>query len=95
MKKEDLKHLAKLSRIKLTDEELEKFTPQMATILDSVKTLDELDVSKVKIRSLRRTKLEDLREDKPNPSLSQQDALVNAPYTENGFVKVYGSLIEN
>lgn len=94
MKKEDLKHLAKLSRIKLTEEEIDKFAPQMATILDSVKTLDELDVSKVKVKSLRKVSLTDLREDEAKPSLKQEDALSNAPYTENGCVKVYGSLVE-
>jgi aspartyl-tRNA(Asn)/glutamyl-tRNA(Gln) amidotransferase subunit C len=95
MKKEDLKHISKLSRIKLTDEELEKFTPQMETILESVKTLDEIDVSKVKVKSLRRVQLKDLREDEPKPSLTQKEALANAPFTENGQVKVYGSLVEN
>jgi aspartyl-tRNA(Asn)/glutamyl-tRNA(Gln) amidotransferase subunit C len=94
MKKEELKHLAKLSRIKLTDEELDKFTPQMQTILNSVKTLDELDVSKVKVRSLRKVKLSDLREDKVGRSLSQKEALANAPFTQDGSVKVFGSLIE-
>jgi aspartyl-tRNA(Asn)/glutamyl-tRNA(Gln) amidotransferase subunit C len=94
MKKEELKHLAKLSRIRLTDEELDKFTPQMETILDSVKTLDELDVSNVKVKSLRRVKLEDLREDTVGKSLSQQEALSNAPFTQDGSVKVYGSLVE-
>jgi aspartyl-tRNA(Asn)/glutamyl-tRNA(Gln) amidotransferase subunit C len=94
MKKEELKHLAKLSRIRLTNEELEKFTPQMQTILDSVKTLDELDVSKVKVKSLRKVKLDDLREDKVGKSLTQQEALANAPFTQDGSVKVFGSLVE-
>ena len=94
MKKEELKHIAKLSRIKLTDEELERFTAQMETILDSVKTLEELDTSGVKVRSLRKVALSDLREDTVGQSLSQEDALMNAPFTENGFVKVYGTLVE-
>jgi aspartyl-tRNA(Asn)/glutamyl-tRNA(Gln) amidotransferase subunit C len=94
MKKEELKHLAKLSRIKLTEEELDKFTPQMGTILDSVKTLDEIDTSKIKIESLRKIHLRDLRDDKAEKSLTQEEALANAPFTQDGCVKVFGSLVE-
>ncbi len=94
MKKEDLKHLAKLSKIRLTQEELDLFAPQMATILESVKTLDEVDISKVKVKSLRKVKLSDLRDDAILPSMPQADALSNAPFVQDGYIKVFGALIE-
>ncbi len=95
MKKDDLKHIAKLSRIKLSGEEIEKFSSQMETILESVKTLDEVDTDGVKVRSLRRTTLSELREDTVKPSLLTQEALKNAPYSKDNYVKVYGSLTDD
>jgi aspartyl-tRNA(Asn)/glutamyl-tRNA(Gln) amidotransferase subunit C len=92
MKKEELKHLAHLSRIKLTEAELEKFTPQMEAILDSAKEVQDA-VAKAKKTSANRTvMLKNLRDDIIKPSLTQSEALLNAPFTELGFVKVYGEL---
>ena len=91
MDKQTLKHIAELSRINLTDEELEKFTPQMQTILDSAKLLQEVDTSGVQPMK-RHIPFSDLREDTPITSLSQEEVLANAKYKENGCVKVYGKI---
>lgn len=87
----DIKHIAELSRITLTDEELEKFTPQMKTILESVTVLQDVDTSNVQPMK-KRIPFEDLREDVPKKSLKQEDVIKNAPYSENGYIKVYGEL---
>lgn len=91
MDKETLKHIAELSRISLTEEELEKFTPQMQTILDSAKVLQAVDTSGVQPMK-RHIPFNELREDKPLPSLSQEEVLANAKYKENGCIKVYGKI---
>jgi len=91
MDKKTLKHIAELSRIKLTDEELEKFTPQMQTILDSAKQLQEVDTSTVQPMK-RHIPFSDLRNDEIGESLSQQDVLSNAKHTEKGHIKVYGKI---
>lgn len=93
--KKDLKHMAKLSRITLTEEELDKFTPQMQTILDSVKTLDEIDVKGVVLEARRKTTINDLREDVSKPSMSQEKVLQNAKLTKDGMIMVPGSTVEN
>lgn len=91
MDKKTLEHIAQLSRIKLTDKELEKFTPQMETILDSAKFLQEIDTSNVQPMKKHLT-FNDLRDDIAQESLSQEEVLANAKYKENGHVKVYGKI---
>jgi aspartyl-tRNA(Asn)/glutamyl-tRNA(Gln) amidotransferase subunit C len=44
---EEVKHIAKLARLKLTHEEVEKFGQQLSGILSNAKTLEEVDTSKV------------------------------------------------
>lgn len=95
MKTDDLKHIARLSRIRLTNEELERFSGEMETILESARSLDELDTDGVKIISQKKVALEDLRDDVVEEGLSQELALRNAPNVENGYVKVYGALTES
>lgn len=87
----DVKHIAELSRISLTNEELEMFTPQMETILESASVLSEVDTKNVQPMK-KHIPFDDLREDLPTEGLSQKEALINAKYTENGFVKVYGKI---
>lgn len=87
----DVKHIAELSRIALTDEELEEFTPQMETILESASVLQEVDTNNVNPMK-KHIQFSDLRDDEPTVSLTQEDALKNAPNKEKGCVKVYGKV---
>ena len=87
----DIKHIAELSRISLTDKELEKFTPQMKTILESVTVLQDVDTSNVQPLK-KRIGFDELREDVAKESLKQEEVIKNAPHSENGYVKVYGKL---
>ena len=86
-----LKHIAELSRIKLSKKELEKFTPQMKTILDSAKELQEVN-TKDKQPMKRHVPFSTLRKDEAGETLTQEDVLKNANYKELGFVKVYGKV---
>lgn len=45
--KEEVKRIAKLARLKLTDEELDKFSKQLAGILEHAKMLDEVDTDNI------------------------------------------------
>lgn len=86
-----LKHIAELSRIKLRKEELEKFTPQMKTILESADELQKVD-TKGKQPMKRHVPFSTLREDEVGDTLTQEEVLKNANYIELGFVKVYGKV---
>lgn len=87
----DIKHTAELSKIKLTNEELEKFTPQMEQILDSVKVLTEVDTKGVQAMK-RHIPFSELREDIVEESMTKEDVLSNVKHIENGMVKVYGKV---
>ena len=91
MDKKTLEHIAELSRIRLTEKELEKFTPQMETILDSAKILQEIDTTNVQPMK-KHIPFDNLREDIPKESLSQEEVLANAIHKENEYVKVYGKI---
>jgi len=91
MDKKTLEHIAKLSRINLTQQELDKFTPQMETILDSAKLLQTVDTQSVNPMK-RHIPFSELREDTPLESLKQEEVLKNAKYKEKGFVKVFGKI---
>ncbi len=91
MDKQTLKHIAELSRINLTDEELEKFTPQMQTILDSAKQLQDIDTTGVQPMK-KHIPFTHLRDDSVKESLPQEDVISNAKHTEGGYIKVYGRI---
>ena len=61
--RELLEHIAEVSRLKLTDEELERFTEQLKVILGAFREIDEVDTEGVK-PSFHPSELKDvLRED--------------------------------
>lgn len=91
MDRETLKHIAQLSRITLTDKELDQFTPQIKTILDSAKKLQKIDTKGIQPMK-RHLPFSELRDDIPHISLTQEEVLRNAKYKENGCVKVYGKI---
>ncbi|MFA6550075.1 MAG: Asp-tRNA(Asn)/Glu-tRNA(Gln) amidotransferase subunit GatC [Candidatus Gracilibacteria bacterium] len=47
LSEEEVKHIAKLARIRLTDEEIKKFSTQLTDILEYVKILEEVDTKDV------------------------------------------------
>jgi len=91
MSKMDIKHTAELSRIRLTKEELKKFTPQMEQILDSVKVLKDVDTKNVQPMK-QHLPFSELREDIAGESMKQKEVLSNVKHIENGMVKVYGEV---
>ena len=69
-------HVAKLARLALTEEELERLGAQLDAILEAVGKVAELDLVNV------------LADDVPRPSLDREAALANAPEAEDGAFKV-------
>jgi aspartyl-tRNA(Asn)/glutamyl-tRNA(Gln) amidotransferase subunit C len=86
-----IKHIGELSKIKLSKEELEKFTPQMKTILNAANDVQEVN-TEGKQPMKRHVPFSTLREDEVGNTLSQEDVLKNANHKELGFVKVYGKV---
>ncbi len=47
LSKEEVKHIAKLARLEMTDEETDRFSSQLSAILENAKMLDEVDTDNV------------------------------------------------
>ena len=86
--KEEVLHVARLARLELTDEEVERFTEQLSAILEAVAKVSELDLADVVPTAHPLDLLNVWADDEPWPSLPVDEALANAPEREAGFFKV-------
>ena len=85
---EDVKHVAKLSRLALDDATLARFTGQLEQILEYVDQIGRLDVHGVEPMAHAVPLHNVLREDVVEPSLPIELVLQNAPETDGRFFKV-------
>jgi aspartyl-tRNA(Asn)/glutamyl-tRNA(Gln) amidotransferase subunit C len=76
---EQVRHVANLARLGLTDEEVEKMGGQLDAILDSIERIQELDLSGVPPTANPLDLSNVLRPDEPRPEFSQEQALSPAP----------------
>ena len=86
--REQVEHVARLAHLALTEEELERFRGQLDAILEAVGKVSELDLADVEPTSHPLDLVNVWREDEPQPSLTPEEALANAPEIEGGFFKV-------
>ncbi|MFH1641624.1 MAG: Asp-tRNA(Asn)/Glu-tRNA(Gln) amidotransferase subunit GatC [Nanoarchaeota archaeon] len=85
--KELVRNVASVARLRLTNEEIEKFAPQLKEILDAFSKLDEVDTDNV-IPSFQPVELKNvMRDDKVGESLSQEKALKNTIHKKDGYFK--------
>jgi len=84
----DVRDVARLARIQLTDEEATTFQAQLASVLEYVEQLSELDVSHVEPTAHAAPVFNVFREDVPRPGLSRESVLANAPHAANNLVVV-------
>ena len=84
----DVEHIAELARLKFSDEELESFTHQLNQILEYVEKLKELDTENVEPLSHPVEGNNAFREDELKPSINREEALKNAPDSDDEFFKV-------
>ena len=84
----DIDYVSKLANIPLTDKEKALLEKQLTDVLAYIAKLNEINTDKVEpIAQV--TNLQNItRDDRTAPSLSQEDALKNAPKTHNGFFEV-------
>ena len=86
--KEDVRHVAGLARLKIGENELESFAGQLASILDYVDSLKEIDTSGVSPTAHAVLTKNAFRSDEEIPSAGRAAALANALETEDGFFVV-------
>lgn len=84
----NVKHVAKLANLPITDTEEKKFGKQLEETLKYIEGLNEVDTSKVEATDHVTGQESVLREDITTPSLSQEEALSNSKSKHNGMFKV-------
>jgi len=84
----DIRYIAHLARISLSPEEEKKLSAQLGNILGYIEKLKELDVSKVEPTAHAVPMNNVMRADEVRESLSNEDALRNAPAKANGLFMV-------
>ncbi len=83
--RKDVEHVAKLARLQLTAAEVEQMTRELGTVLDYVARLDSLDLDTIDPDFYEESESLPQRDDVPEDSLTQVDALKNAPDDDGCF----------
>jgi aspartyl-tRNA(Asn)/glutamyl-tRNA(Gln) amidotransferase subunit C len=86
--REEVLHVARLARLELSEDELERFAEQLSAILEAVGKVGELDLEGVEPTAHPLELSNVWAEDEPRPPLSVEDALANAPDREGDFFRV-------
>jgi aspartyl-tRNA(Asn)/glutamyl-tRNA(Gln) amidotransferase subunit C len=86
--KQEVEHVARLARLELAEAEKDKLIDQLSNILTYVETLNGLDTKGVEPTSHVLDIKNVMRDDVSAPSLSQDQALANAPEKAAGHFKV-------
>ena len=89
--REQVLHVAALAQLGLSEEEVTRFESQLSAILESVGKIAELDLEGVEPTSHPLDIVNAFGEDVPEPCLSLEDALANAPDPEDGSFGVPAS----
>jgi len=86
--REQVRKVAKLSRLELTEAEVEEFTGQLSAILDYVEKMNELDTDNVQPLAHCLPVSNVFRKDSVKESLGTEKTLANAPQQDGEFFKV-------
>jgi aspartyl-tRNA(Asn)/glutamyl-tRNA(Gln) amidotransferase subunit C len=88
LRREDVVHVARLARLELTDDEVERFTAQLRTVLDHASDVAALDLAHLTPSSHPIALENVLRADRPRPSLDRDEVLAAAPAVEDHRFRV-------
>lgn len=85
---DEVRHVAELAKLRLSDEEVAEFAGQLSDILDYAERLQEVDTSHVPPTPYPLPLTNVLREDVATDCLTNDEALANAPDRADGFFRV-------
>ena len=85
---EEVRHIARLARLALTDDEVERYREQLSGILDHFQVLNDIDISDVPPTAQSLDQVNVTRPDEVRDSLPTEDVLRNAPRAEDGYLRV-------
>jgi len=85
---DEVKHIAKLSKLNISDDELEYYVSEMDKMINYFNILSKVDTSKVEPMTHVSNIKNVTRDDKEKQSLKASDAIKNSPETFGRFIKV-------
>ena len=86
--REDVLHVARLARLEIPEDEIERVQNQLGAILEAVGKVGELDLADVEPTSHPLDVVNVWAADEPRPSLPREEALANATDPEDGAFRV-------
>ena len=86
--REDVLHVARLARLEIPEDEIERVQSELSAILEAVGKVSELDLADTEPTSHPLDVVNVWAEDEPRRSLPQDEALANAPDPAEGAFRV-------
>lgn len=91
----NVSHVAKLANLPLSADEEEKYSEQLSKILGYIEQLNKVDTSDIEPTFNVSGQSNVMRKDEAGESLSQEEAISNAPKKKDGFIVTKGVFNEN
>ena len=88
LSKEEVMHVANLARIKITEEEIEKYQVDLKTLLNEVDKIKEVEVNDEKMLIANWSEPTKLREDVAGEMLNPKEVIGNAPRHSGNYIEV-------
>jgi aspartyl-tRNA(Asn)/glutamyl-tRNA(Gln) amidotransferase subunit C len=85
---DEVRHIARLARVGVSDSEVERLQAQLSTILEHFDVLNRMDTEGVPPTAQSFDLANVDRADEPRPSVPRDEALANAPRTEGPYLRV-------
>ena len=85
---EEVRNIAALARVAMTDGEVEQMRDQLSNILEHFDVLSQVDTDSVEPTGHTVGLVSVMREDEVSESFPREDLLANAPLTEDDFIRV-------
>ena len=86
--REEVRHVAMLFRMSLSEEEIARLQQQLSQIIDYFQVLQQVNTESVPPTTHTLPLENVMRDDEPRPSYPAEDILANAPLSEGGFFRV-------
>jgi aspartyl-tRNA(Asn)/glutamyl-tRNA(Gln) amidotransferase subunit C len=84
----EVRHVAELAKLELTEEEIRQFGEQLSDILDYAEQIQQVDTGAVPPTPYVLSQVNVMAEDEPQPSFPNPVALANAPDSVDGYFRV-------
>ena len=94
LSRQEVQHIARLARLGLSEEDIDRFREQLADILDYFQRLRQVNTDDVPPTAHTLPLHNVLRDDEPQPSYDKEDVLANAPQRQGDLFRVRAILEE-